>query len=204
MLSLSGMSLALSDLFRRVHNLIGLGTISEVDHLSVRVRVDINGRSTAWLPIPAKIGANFIRWRPLRVGTQVLVACPSGDPANAVIIQIIYSDDLPPPSTSGAVDIVLWNDGTRIEYDAAAKMMTVHSASDITLSAVNAILLDAKDVEIHTGEGGRYLVDNHGRATQITHVDGADFVSDSWINGANVAANADQGYSPPRVDGGGE
>ena len=134
----------------------------------------------------------------------MLVACPSGDPVNAVIVQILYSDAFPPPSTSGAVDIVLWDDGTRIEYDAAARTMTIHSASNMKLSAVDALVLDAKDVEIHTGEGGRYLLDHHGRATQITHTGGAAFESDGWTTGAVVTANADQGYSPPRVDGGGE
>ena len=197
---LPGMSLTLSDIFRRMQNLIGLGTISEVDHSSARVRVDINGRVTAWLPVPAEIGANFRRWRPLRVGTQVLVACPSGDPANAVIVQILYSDILPPPSDSGAVDVVQWNDGTRVEYDAASQTMTIHGAGDVNITATGTIRLDAKNIEQHTGEEGRYLVDHHGKASQITHKGGAQFETETWETGAIVTAIPDHGYSPPRVD----
>ena len=196
---LARMSLALSELARTIPNLIGLGTIAEADPSSARVRVNINGRVTAWLPVPADIGHNYRRWRPLRVGTQVVVACPSGDPANAVIIQILYSDPLPPPSNSDAVDLILWNDGTRIEYDAAAQVMTVHSAGDLTLSAVGSIRLDAQHVEIHTGEEGRYLVDHHGKASMITHVDGPNFETETWETGAVVTGIPDHGYSPPKV-----
>ncbi len=197
---LPGMSLALSDILRRMHNLIGLGTISEVDHSSARVRVDINGRVTAWLPVPAEIGANFRRWRPLRVGTQVLVACPSGDPANAVIVQILYSDSLPPPSNSGAVDVIQWNDGTFAEYDAGSQTLTIHSAGDVNITAEGTIRLDAKHIEQHTGEEGRYLVDHHGKASRITHIGGAEFETETWEEGATVTAIPDYGYSPPRVD----
>ncbi len=198
------MSYAHSELARLIPNLIGLGTIAEADPSSARVRVNINGRVTAWLPIPAEIGRNFRRWRPLRVGTQVLVACPSGDPANAIIVQILYSDALPPPATSESVDLILWNDGTRVEYDSAAKRVTVHSAGDMTLSAVGALRIDAQHVEIHTGEEGRYLVDHHGKASMIRHIEGATFETETWETGAIVTGIPDHGYAPPRVDSEGE
>lgn len=140
------MSLPLSDLQRRLENVIHLGTIAEVDHAKALLRLDLSGRLTGWLRWPAEIGRNFRRWRPLRVGTQVLAACPSGDPANALIIQILYTDALPPPETSDDVDLVLFDDGTMARYDIAAKELTVYSAGDLLLRAERDIWLDAKNI----------------------------------------------------------
>ncbi|WP_142847083.1 phage baseplate assembly protein V [Telmatospirillum sp. J64-1] len=137
------MSHSLSELYRKLSNLIGLGTIAEVDHSSARVRVEINGRVSGWLPYPADIGNNYIRWRPLRAGTQVLLACPAGDPANAVIVQILYSQPLPPPGDEAGRDLVQFNDGTTLQYDSDARVLTVVSAGKIAIQAADAVDLTA-------------------------------------------------------------
>lgn len=131
--NIARMSHTLTEIARKLANLIGLGTIAQADHSSARVKVDINGRVTDWLPIPADIGNNFIRWRPLRVGTQVLVACPGGDPANAIIVQILYSAALSPPANRGDVDIIAFDDGTTLEYDTGAKRLTVKATDRLTV-----------------------------------------------------------------------
>lgn len=124
-----------TDILRRLENLIALGSIIEVDHAACRVRATIAGRETGWLPYPAVIGANFVLWRPLRVGTQVVLACPSGNPANAVIVQVLYTDALPPPDTSATVDRIQWNDGTTVTYDSAAGALSVRTPGTITAVA---------------------------------------------------------------------
>lgn len=133
------MSLQSSDHSRLIDNIVCLGTVAEVDHAAARVRLNLAGRLTGWLPYPAEIGANFIRWRPLRVGTQVLAACPSGNPANAVIAQILYTDALPPPAHDGTRDLIQWDDGSLAEYDSAAKRMRVVSAGKIQAEAAGDI-----------------------------------------------------------------
>lgn len=133
----------MTDISRKLHNLLALGTIAEVEPSSARLRVEINGRVTAWLPWPTEIGRNFRRWRPLRVGTQVLVACPAGDPANAVIVQIIYTDALPPPETSEDIDIISFEDGTVLKYDSAAHALTIDATKDVTINAAGAATVAA-------------------------------------------------------------
>jgi phage baseplate assembly protein V len=152
------MDITTSDLTRRIENVVGLGTISQVDHASFRVRVDINGRETGWLPVPGQIGANFRQWRPLREGTQVLLACPSGDVANAIIVQILYSNSLPPPSTDGKTDLVQWDDGTLVTYDANTKTMVLFSAGDLTIQCEGTLrLLAGADIRIDTPADIRML-----------------------------------------------
>jgi|GEM_PF-1061817 len=146
------MSQTESDLARRLENLLCLGTIAEVDHSHARVKLDIAGRTTGWLPYSAEIGANFRRWRPLRVGTQVLAGCPSGDPANAVIVQILYTDALPSPSTRGDLDIVQFDDGTVVSYDSGAKLLTAETPGDLAVTAGGNITADAGgNVSAHAG-----------------------------------------------------
>lgn len=137
------MSRTLSELSRLIDELICFGIIAEVDHAGQRLRLDLHGRRSGWLPYPNEIGRNFCRWRPLRVGTQVLAACPSGNPANAVIIAIIPTDALPPPSTAEGLDRVAFNDGSLVEYDSDAKRMHVVSVGDIVAEASGDITASA-------------------------------------------------------------
>lgn len=137
------MSRTLSELSRLIDELICFGTIAVVDHAGQRLRLDIRGQRSGWLPYPNEIGRNFRRWRPLRVGTQVLAACPSGNRANAVIIMIIPTDTLPPPSTAEDLDRVEFNDGSLVEYDSDAKRMRVVSAGDIAAEASGNISASA-------------------------------------------------------------
>jgi len=115
----------LSDLQRRLHNVASYGTIAAVDNGRGMVRVNVAGRLTDWLPTPGLVGQNFRGSAPMREGTQVLMTCPSGDPANGVLSAVLYSDGLPPPDTSGDVDVILWNDGARVSYDSAAQALLV-------------------------------------------------------------------------------
>jgi phage baseplate assembly protein V len=135
------MNQLLSDISRRLDNVVSYGTIAEVDHDGGRVRVDVGGRLTGWLRVPGAIGQNFRAWTPLRVGTQVSLSSPSGDPANGVITQILYSQGLPPPATGGDIDVVVWNDGTRVAYDTAAQKLTVSTPGDITLECAGDMRL---------------------------------------------------------------
>lgn len=128
------MSFSAADISRRLENLLCYATVAEVDNAAHLVRLSIGERKTGWLPYPAEIGANFRRWRPLRTGQQVLAACISGDPANAVIVKSLYSDDLPAPSDSATTDTIVFDDGTALTYDSAAHALTAALCSGGTIA----------------------------------------------------------------------
>lgn len=137
------MSFSLAELYRRFENLIRIGTIAEVDEQAQRLRVQSGELLTDWLPWPAHIGNNFIHWRPLRLNTQVILACPSGDPAQAMVISMLYSDQLPAPSDDAAVDVIQFDDGTTIEYNSQQKNLILNSAGSIQFIAADTIALQA-------------------------------------------------------------
>ncbi len=123
-----------AELNRRLENLIRLGTIAEVNHAARTLRVKCGDLLTNWLPWPADIGRNYRRWRPLRKDTQVVLACPSGDLAQAVIVQILYTNTLTAPNVDPDVDLIQFEDGSYIEHNASANTLKVHAAGEMTLS----------------------------------------------------------------------
>jgi len=129
----------IAEIMRIIQNMIAYGTIAEVNHDRAEIRVNVNGRITKWLPVPGVIGQNFRGSNHLRVGTQVVLAAPGGDPANSVILCILYSNGLPTVSTDGAVDTVQWNDGTFVTYNTGSKRLELHSSGDLVVSADGAI-----------------------------------------------------------------
>ncbi|MGB0694000.1 MAG: phage baseplate assembly protein V [Rhodospirillaceae bacterium] len=131
----------LAELNRRLENMVGVARIAAVDHGSARLRLDINGRLSGWLPWPAEIGKDYRMWRPLREGTQVAFQAPGGDPANAVITKILYSDDRPAPETDPDSTLVQFDDGTFVRYDAGSKTLTAYSDGDLTVECLGVLRL---------------------------------------------------------------
>lgn len=127
------MSFELAEIKRQLANVIRIGNIEQVDHQKKKVRVKSGGILTNWLPWPAEVGRNFIRWRPLRTGTQVVLAAPGGELAQAVIVGMLYTSDQPAPDDEEGMDLVRFEDGTEVRYDSDASVLTVHSVNKIEL-----------------------------------------------------------------------
>lgn len=139
----------IADVNRRIESIIRFGTIAEVDHAARKLRVKTGGLLTAWLPWPADVGRNYRRWRPLRQGTQVVLGCPSGDPAQAVILQILYTTAINTPSTDPAIDLIEFDDGSYIQHNAGSGQMHLHASGDLTLTAGGNITINATRVDIN-------------------------------------------------------
>lgn len=139
------MKYTLAQLLIRFENLIRIGTIAEVDEQAKKLRVKSGDLLTQWLDWPAEIGRNFIQWRPLAPDIQVVIACISGDPAQAVIISMLYSGENPTPSTNPELDIIQFSDGSLISYDSEEKHLTITSAESITVNAGKNCTLNITD-----------------------------------------------------------
>ncbi|MGD7227625.1 phage baseplate assembly protein V, partial [Ralstonia pseudosolanacearum] len=88
-----------ADLARLLENLLRLGTVAEVRHTTPpAVRVRTGGITTTWRPWAERRAGRTRTWNPPTVGEQVLLFCPSGDPANAVILCGIPTADNDVPS----------------------------------------------------------------------------------------------------------
>lgn len=111
------MSYEVAELQRKLVGMIQITTITSVDHASKKLRVRLGADESAELPWPATVGRNFVAWKPLRVGQQVILFSPSGDPAQGVIIGDLYSQAIDAPSTNEVVDLIQFNNGNLIEHN---------------------------------------------------------------------------------------
>lgn len=139
---------ALSDIERRLASVVRVATVSAADHAAKRVQVEAGGMVSAWLPWPAEAGRNYRRWRPLRVGQQVVIVSPSGDLGQAVIAGMLFGGGIDAPDTSPDVDSVEFEDGTRISYDSAAHALSVDCAGPVTISSAGTVAIDAANTTI--------------------------------------------------------
>lgn len=141
------MNFQTADLFRRIENIISIGTLSQIDDEQNLARVKIGELETNWLPLPAAIGNNFIASTPAKIGTQAVVLSPSGDLAQGIITNLIFSDAQPSPNTDKNIDVIKFKDGSKIAYNSATSTLDI-IASDVLKINIggNASLIVGGDI----------------------------------------------------------
>lgn len=185
----------LTELERKLNNLVRAGTVAEADYAAAKVRVTIGPIITGWLPwLTTRAGGDRSWWAP-EAGEQVVVLAPAGELAQAWVLPAGFSHLAPAPAASADVLRAVFGDGLVIEHDRAARRTTINARD-----SEGTLVLTAKNLVMKTGEGGFFHIDHHGRATRITHIAGPQFETESWQAGSTVTAKPDHGYSPPEVD----
>lgn len=147
----------LDELSRRIAGMVRIGLISEVDYAQTRIRVQSGQIETGWLPWPASMGRNYVGWRPLAVGQEVILLSPSGDLSQAVVVGLLHVESDPPPSTDETLDIVRFRSGTTVQHDAdtgdllitAARHVTINVAGDATINATGNVDIDGARIDLN-------------------------------------------------------
>ncbi len=114
----------ITDLLRRLENLIRLGTIAAVDHAAARCTVSTGGLSVPNLPWLALRAGSSLDWDPPTVGEQCILFSPSGEPAQGVALVGLYSQQRPAPSNSANLRRRTYPDGAVIDYDHATHTLS--------------------------------------------------------------------------------
>lgn len=114
----------ITDLLRRLENLIRLGTIAAVDHQAARCTVSTGGLSVPNLPWLALRAGSSSDWDPPTVGEQCILIAPSGEPAQGIALVGLYSQQRPAPSNSANVRRRKYPDGAVIDYDHATHTLS--------------------------------------------------------------------------------
>ena len=136
----------LDELSRRIAGMLRMGLIEEVDYAHTedgvprpRLRVRSGELITGWLPWPAHLGRNRVDWMPLKKDQQVLLAAPSGDVTQAVVIALLHVDGDPPPSTDETADVVRFRSGSTVRHDADTGDLFVDGVSDVIVTGARNI-----------------------------------------------------------------
>lgn len=114
----------ISDLIRRLDNLIRLGTIAGVDHQAARCTVTSGGLTVPNLPWLALRAGDSLEWDPPTVGEQCVLFSPSGEPSQGIALVGLYSQQRPAPANSANVRRRKYPDGAVIDYDHATHTLT--------------------------------------------------------------------------------
>lgn len=189
---------AITELQRRLANMIRVGVVSSTDEAARTVRVSFGNITTGALPWPADVGKNYRRWRPLRVGQQVIIASPGGELAQAEIVGMLYGGGIDAPDSSQDLDVIEYEDGTRIQYDSASHQLSADikgSAIVSTEGALEAVVGTSADIDaaenINATAGGSVDIQAGTSATvaapTIT-LDGNVVVTGSLSQGAGGAS----------------
>jgi len=141
----------LTDLERRVANVVRFGVISAADYATARVRVTAGKITTAWLPFIAARAHDHVTWCPPEVGEQVVVVAPTGDLAQGVVIGAIYRNAYPAPESRPTIDRTVYADGSSVAYDREAHAFTLNvvEAGSIRLQVgASALEIDADGIRL--------------------------------------------------------
>jgi phage baseplate assembly protein V len=114
------MSYDITELDRRLANLIRLGRVEAVDYPNARLRVKVGGILTDWLPWLTGRAGGDRDWHAPEIGEQVLLLAPSGELNQAVVLAAVFQTAFPQPVNSPDKHHMAYSDGAVIEYDRAA------------------------------------------------------------------------------------
>lgn len=130
----------ITDLLRRLDNLLRLGTIAEVDHEKALVRVQSGEILTDWLPWLTFRAGTSQTWSPPTVNEQCLILAISGELTTAVVLPAIYTQNAP----SHSADEHCWAfpDGTVIKYDHTTGHLSAKNCKTAEIHATQSITAD--------------------------------------------------------------
>ena len=137
----------IGELQRQMANLIRIGRIIGLDEANARVKVSVGGLETDWLPWAVSRAGATRTWSAPRIGEQVIVLSPYGDPAQGVVMPSLYQDDHPAPAASMDRETIVYPDGATQDYNSASHtyLLDVPASGNITIrcGASSIVLSDA-------------------------------------------------------------
>lgn len=139
----------IADLLRRFENLIRFGHVIAID--GGKVRVASGNLETNWINWVSLAAGDDRDWHAPSIEEQVVLLCPSGDPANGIALRGVYSDTNSPPSTDPAVRLFRFRDGTTISYDTVAHFLhadVMGKAGISTTGDLGALVGGRCDIEV--------------------------------------------------------
>ncbi len=131
-----------TDTERRLANLVMIGTVAEADYPGRRYRVRAGNILTAWLKYSGSRAGALRVWSPLTVGEQVIVASPSGDLAQGVILGSIESGANPSPGSDGGTINVVFPDGSTLDF----------GGGELSFQTAAAVKIKAASIEMEAGQ----------------------------------------------------
>jgi phage baseplate assembly protein V len=120
-------------------NIVKVGTIAEINaENKALAKVKISSRVSDFLPVLMFANSFKRRWEPVRVGEQVTVFCPFGNPNFGLVIRGIFNSSCKEPvGASDTCEVTEYEDGTRFSYDTKSKKLTMFCVGDLNTVTIS-------------------------------------------------------------------
>lgn len=126
-------SFAISELQRKLANIVRIGVVKEIDYEKAKVRVKIGEFITDWLPwVTARAGEDR-SWFAPNIDEQVMVLSPMGELSLGVVLPAIYQQKYFPSECRKDAHIFEFQDGSKVSYDKKDHHLEITVADKITL-----------------------------------------------------------------------
>lgn len=133
----------MSELSRRVANMILPGTVHEIDYETALVRVEAGEITTDWLPYFQRRAWNTIDWDPPEVGEPCLVLSPGGELTAGFVLTGLYSEERPAPSKDPNLILRQFPGGAIWSYDIDSRTLSL-KIEHLDIETTKASIRNAK------------------------------------------------------------
>ena len=142
-----------SDLQRRVSNMIRRGSVHSVDlsRRPPRVKVEyLPSMVTNWLPYASDSASDgsVSESKPPSVGEGVVMVSESGDLNNAIVIARINNSENQAVSTSPDEHVTQYADGTKTTYNYKTSQLSVVVVGDISIESTKSTTIKADSLNL--------------------------------------------------------
>lgn len=146
-------SVHVSELIRRLENVLRPGTIARVDVERYRVRVQAGGLQSHWLPWLTLRAGTTRKWSPPTVGEQCILLSPGGDLTNGVALLGVFSDAVQPNDNRASTEATHYPDGSLHEYDHQAHRDLLKCVGDLLRQVEGNLTHQVQGDIAHTAQG---------------------------------------------------
>ncbi|MDA9573342.1 phage baseplate assembly protein V [Rickettsiales bacterium] len=137
---------ALSDLAKRLSNIIRIGTIFEINHQTAKARVKVGELETDFLPWANSNSGSNNSWNPPEIDEQVIILSPSGDLSQAVILPSFYKNNA--SDSDQNIKSITYQDGSKISFNVSSGTLDLDLKGDVTIKVVGNANIESDNINI--------------------------------------------------------
>ena len=139
-------SYALSNLAKRLSNIIRIGTIFEINVQTAKARVKIGELETDFLPWANSNSGSNNSWNPPEIDEQVIILSPSGDLSQAVILPSLYKNNA--SNSDQNIKSITYQDGSKISFNVSSGALDLDLKGDVTIKVVGNANIEGDNINI--------------------------------------------------------
>ena len=137
---------ALSDLAKRLSNIIRIGAIFEINHQTAKARVKIGELETDFLPWANSNSGSNNSWNPPEIDEQVIILSPSGDLSQAVILPSLYKNNA--SDSDQNIKSITYQDGSKISFNVSSGTLYLDLKGDVAIKVVGNANIEGDNINI--------------------------------------------------------